>query len=111
MAWLGWDGSALTSRLELIVPDNDKIINFFCDYINSRFGRKPYQYLAKSKFEDGKDIVYSGNSIAHDPKGQTMVNTTDGEEKVLQTVLSKNELEAFRKKFPVALDADQFRLL
>lgn len=57
---------------------------------------------------DGNGINYSGNSMIIDPKGNDMGNLPEHEESVITLELHKQELEDFRKKFPVALDADEF---
>ena len=58
--------------------------------------------------KDGKDIPYSGDSAVIDPYGRTMSETKAHEEKIETLTLSKKLLEDFRKKFPVAMDADRF---
>ena len=49
---------------------------------------------------------YSGHSQLIDARGNVQCSTRDGQEEVLQATLSANDLEAFRQKFPVALDWD-----
>ncbi len=60
---------------------------------------------------DGNGIQYNGRSLAFDSKGQLMAETEDYKEQVIQLVLIRSDLEDFRKKFPVANDADQFTLI
>ena len=58
---------------------------------------------------DGADVSYSGGSQVVDPKGTSLIHM--GEQEEIQTIpLNKDELESYRKKFPVQLDADRFRL-
>jgi len=60
--------------------------------------------------KDGKEIPYAGDSMAIDPYGRKISNAKAHEEKVETVTLSKNLLEEFRKKFPVALDGDHFNI-
>jgi predicted amidohydrolase len=60
--------------------------------------------------EDGKNLTYAGDSCVIDPKGNIMSTTKPYEESVETVSLSYDELERFRKKFPVGLDADDFEL-
>jgi len=59
---------------------------------------------------DGKDISYSGDSAVINAKGEIMSTTKANEEKIETVTISYNELEDFRKQFPVFLDADDFEL-
>ncbi|MBL4708505.1 MAG: amidohydrolase [Flavobacteriales bacterium] len=59
---------------------------------------------------DGKDIQYSGNSVFIDPKGELIWKAKDHKEEIKTLEISWDNLTAFRKKFPVALDADSFKL-
>ncbi len=58
---------------------------------------------------DGKDIYYSGNSAVVNYKGDRLFYEKD-KESTFQTVLDKEELLAFREKFPANLDADYFTI-
>jgi omega-amidase len=58
---------------------------------------------------DGNNIKYNGNSAGIDPKGN-LLNALLEKQGILNVTLSKKELDAFRKKFPVHLDADSFEL-
>ena len=60
--------------------------------------------------KDGKDIEYSGYSVALTPKGEPLSSTKPFQESIKTVTLSFQELENFRKEFPVALDADRFRI-
>lgn len=56
----------------------------------------------------GEDAVckYNGGSIVIDAYGRTLVACTDDEEAVATSTIDLPSLQAFRKKFPVLLDAD-----
>lgn len=56
----------------------------------------------------GEDAVcrYNGGSIVIDAYGRTLVACTDDEEAVATATIDLPSLQAFRKKFPVLLDAD-----
>lgn len=53
---------------------------------------------------------YSGGSAVIDPYGNTLAVCRDAEEDFAEVVLDMQELEEFRKKFPVLSDADSFTL-
>lgn len=57
---------------------------------------------------DGKGIHYAGGSALIDPKGTAFAIDPDGS--VLTGRLDRASLEDFRKKFPVAMEADAFTL-
>ncbi|MGR3811408.1 amidohydrolase [Jiulongibacter sp. NS-SX5] len=59
--------------------------------------------------EDENGITYNGMSKGIDPKGE-IISELEDNPGLLQMHLSKTELEEFRKKFPVSLDADDFEL-
>lgn len=63
--------------------------------------------------KDGNDIEYSGNSNAFDFKGSSLIQipNNDSIEFIETVVLSKEELEQYRNKFPAGLDADAFEML
>ncbi len=81
-AWL----SLLTARA---------IENQACVIANNRVGR------------DAHDKNYKGNSMIIDAKGQTVCDAGSAETAVTAT-LSYAELQQFRTKFPVHMDADPF---
>lgn len=58
--------------------------------------------------EDGKGILYAGNSIVVNPKGEEILVTKEYEEEISSCKLSLEELHSFREKFPVGEDADDF---
>ena len=59
---------------------------------------------------DGKEISYSGNSAVIDPKGNAISDITPELNEVITIELNKTDLEDFREKFPVGLDADDFEV-
>ncbi len=61
--------------------------------------------------KDGEGITYSGDTVIIDPKGRIIKKATDHQEEIINADLSLNELNLFREKFPVSLDADDFKLL
>ena len=60
----------------------------------------------------GKDpyCEYSGGTAGIDPYGRTLSACADGEEGFAEVVIDMEELQSFRKKFPVLNDADSFTL-
>ena len=61
--------------------------------------------------EDGNGLPYSGNTAVIDPKGVTL-NQAKPQQKIIETTsLSLNELNEFRQKFPVGMDADGFEFV
>ncbi|MBS0011892.1 MAG: amidohydrolase [Bacteroidales bacterium] len=60
---------------------------------------------------DGNGIDYCGDSVLIDPRGMPLLQTEQDKEEVLTHAVSLDELKLFRKKFPVWLDADAFKLL
>ena len=61
--------------------------------------------------KDGEGIAYSGDTVIIDPKGRIIKKAEDYKEEIINAELSLNELNQFREKFPVFLDADNFKLL
>jgi omega-amidase len=60
--------------------------------------------------EDGKGIIYSGDSQVISYKGEELFNA--GDQECIHTMsLSHDELRTFREKFPADLDADKFEIL
>jgi len=60
--------------------------------------------------KDGRNISYSGDSAVISPKGEILASLETGREGVLTCSIDLNELQRFREKFPVHLDADDFTL-
>jgi predicted amidohydrolase len=59
---------------------------------------------------DGEGINYDGNSVVYDFKGQALNKISN--QPIVQTVeLNLEELQSFRKKFPVYLDWDDFEVI
>ena len=59
--------------------------------------------------EDEKGIIYNGQSVAFDPKGNKLYSLKNAE--IIQTVvLNYEELAEYRQKFPVFLDADNYEV-
>jgi len=59
---------------------------------------------------DGNNIAFSGGAAVIDPKGQVISTTQPHQENIETVLLSYEELEDFRKKFPVGLDGDEFEI-
>lgn len=60
--------------------------------------------------KDGNDIAFSGDSVVIDSKGQVISKTQPYQEDIETVSLSYEELDDFRKKFPVGLDGDEFKI-
>lgn len=60
---------------------------------------------------DGEGLSYSGDTVIINPKGEIMVETKEHTHQIIDAGLSLDELNRFRKKFPVGLDADKFKIL
>lgn len=60
--------------------------------------------------EDGEGTSYSGDTVIINPKGQIIEKAKDYADEIIHAELSLSELEQFRKKFPVFLDADKFKI-
>ncbi len=59
---------------------------------------------------DGKEIYYSGDSMAVDPLGEILY-TKAHEEDIVTITLQKNHLDEIRNKFPFWKDADPFMIV
>ena len=59
---------------------------------------------------DGASIAYSGDSMLIDSRGTVLCNMKDQTEVTATTTLSLDELNRFRRKFPVILDEDIFKI-
>lgn len=57
---------------------------------------------------DGNGLTYLGESLAINPKGNIMQMASEANEEIVSANLDLDELVAFRKKFPVWMDADDF---
>ncbi|MBA3682787.1 MAG: amidohydrolase [Bacteroidetes bacterium] len=60
--------------------------------------------------KDGNDYNHSGDSVIINPRGEIINQPKANEENIETIILDRNYLEAFRKLFPVGLDADDFEL-
>jgi len=59
---------------------------------------------------DGNGLEYKGESMVIDYKGNIIHKASDSEEEVITIGLDREALIAFRQKFPVWLDADDFEI-
>ena len=59
---------------------------------------------------DGPGNNYNGNSMFIDAKGNILEEVPDGLEEAISVNLSTKEIQAFRKKFNVGLDWDEFEI-
>jgi len=59
---------------------------------------------------DGNDVAYSGGSTLIDAKGEPIWEAAVGAEEAITLEIDKDSLDAFRKKFPLGMDADDFTL-
>jgi omega-amidase len=59
---------------------------------------------------DGKQVPHSGNSAVINFLGEVRNTLPDHQEGILTTKLNFSDLEAFRNRFPVGMDADDFQL-
>jgi predicted amidohydrolase len=59
--------------------------------------------------QDGNGIEYNGHSALHSPKGE-IIFSNESVEATRTVELSTNALHAFRDRFPVLLDADEFTI-
>lgn len=60
---------------------------------------------------DGNGIEYSGGSVLAGPRGNILASADGPGEEVITHRIDRDELEQFREKFPVWLDADNFNLI
>ena len=61
--------------------------------------------------EDGEGITYSGDTVIINPKGQIITKANDFKDEIINAEISLDELNKFRTKFPVHLDADDFKII
>ncbi|GAH46906.1 unnamed protein product [marine sediment metagenome] len=59
---------------------------------------------------DGRDISYAGESMIVGPRGNIVSKISAHKESIETVSLSLDDLITFREKFPVHLDADNFRI-
>jgi omega-amidase len=60
--------------------------------------------------EDGNQINHSGDSIILNYLGEPLAKADVGKQYIISATLDKAELEDYRTKFPIGLDADTFQL-
>lgn len=60
--------------------------------------------------KDGNEIEYNGHSCLIDAKGEYLVQPIENKECIISYRISKSELEEFRKKFPLGMDRDSFKI-
>lgn len=60
---------------------------------------------------DGEGLYYSGDSMIINPKGQIISLAKENKQDVIHARLSLDDLNEFKSKFPVYLDADDFEIL
>ncbi len=60
--------------------------------------------------KDGSGIIHNGHSQVISPKGIILGECQPNQEEALTLSISKEELDAFRLKFPVWKDADRFEI-
>ena len=62
--------------------------------------------------KDGKGIDYQGDSAIYNPKGEKLETIKEEIEQtqILSYSISATDLQEYRKKFAVYLDADDFEL-
>jgi omega-amidase len=61
--------------------------------------------------QDGNNIEYFGDSVAYSPKGKKLSEIKANQISVETVLLNKDDLLAFREKFPVGTDKDRFKLM
>ena len=61
--------------------------------------------------EDNNKNIYQGGSAIIDMKGTLLSHSDSGKEEILNHTISLDDLNKFRRKFPVWEDADNFELL
>lgn len=59
---------------------------------------------------DGNGYAHSGDSMVINPRGEIISNIQAHQECIETVRLNKDDLEEFRRNFPVGLDADNFEL-
>lgn len=61
--------------------------------------------------EDGEGLNYAGDTLVISPKGIILGNANEYQNEIINVEISLDELNQFREKFPVMLDADDFKIL
>lgn len=60
---------------------------------------------------DNENILYNGGTQVISPKGKIIAKASDDTTEILSANLNLEELQAFREKFPLHLDADNFKIV
>lgn len=60
---------------------------------------------------DGKDFLYSGDSVVLDPLGKPISSILPSKQSVTTISINKKQLTDLRKSFPVMMDSDNFKIL
>ena len=85
--------------------------NAWCDLLKARAIENQVYVVGVNRIgKDGNNIPYSGHTAVIDPKGKIISSTKPKEETVETVEINWEELDDFRKKFPVLNDADAFTL-
>ena len=66
--------------------------------------------IAVNRVGEDPNCKYTGGSAIIDPYGQTLAACEDGMAGGASAIVDMEELETFRKKFPVLKDADSFTI-
>jgi predicted amidohydrolase len=61
--------------------------------------------------EDGLGFPHPGHSAVIDFRGKTVARAEDGATSIVTCEIRKTVLETYRRKFPVWMDADEFKIL
>ncbi|MDE5422421.1 amidohydrolase [Ancylomarina sp. DW003] len=59
---------------------------------------------------DGMDLTYAGDTSVIDARGRVLAKCEDYKDDIRTVNISLSDLQSFRKKFPVYLDADEFEI-
>lgn len=60
---------------------------------------------------DGEGLNYAGDTLVISPKGQILGSANEYQNEIIHVEISLDELNEFRKKFPIMLDADDFKII
>lgn len=102
--------------------ENFDALIFVANWPESR--REPWRILLKARAienqtyviaanrlgSDAHGTTFAGDSVVLNPKGIKISKTEPFHESVEEITLSRKELDDFRQKFPVSLDADEFMI-
>ena len=58
--------------------------------------------------KDGEDTEYAGESMVIDPNGQLLFAADKGKPTTASVTINREELDNFRRSFPVGYDWDRF---